>query len=192
MIANSSLQDLGSRCLNVLLTCRQFHRDFSRLAWSAAQFLVIHSYHSIPRRLATLRHYPLSSIRHLTFVAGNSDMFENMIHWKNYPFDQESLKLQTLTVAVQRNWGHFWARDDTADQMGEMLKRLCNVKVFIVTKNGAQTKPMSWVEWYRAIVWRLLSEEQRWGFNGPAPVQEMERWIGSFSHELQRFCLEAR
>ena len=184
--------NLGSRCLTTLLTCRQFYQDFSRPAFSAAQFLITDQYSSIPRRLASLQPYQLTSIRHLTFVAGNRAIFEDMIHWKEYPFNLEDLKLESLTVAIQRSANRFWARDDTADQLVELLKRLRNVKTFSVAKNGADTRTLSFDGWYRAIVWRLLSDEQRRAYVAQTPQQEMERWVGSFSHEFQSFCLVVR
>lgn len=162
--------------LTILLVCRQFRNDFTRLAFQKTIFVL-----------------PINPSR---FIVDNSDALLRNVRrlaiqchrdiitsWHEYPFDRECLKLDELHVGMMGS-------PDTIE-MVRLLRRLKNVKRirFIRDRGVLYTSLPS----YNSLIGRMLKEDHYQRYDAPnAPNVESTWWIWSLNKEDQHLTLLAQ
>jgi hypothetical protein len=175
--------------LEILLTCRQFYADFTRLAFSQTAFVVTETYTPIQARTQILRPCQVDSIRHLSFVAG-ARQFRDMIKWRRYPFDMQNLNLETLDVVFHSSGHWHYPADFTADIV-LLLRRLQNVHCLRFIRNNANIKGF-FKTWYNRLIGLVLKEDHKQRYDVvDAPNVESTWWTWSFCEEEQSFEMRA-
>ncbi|KAF2106869.1 hypothetical protein BDV96DRAFT_506993 [Lophiotrema nucula] len=180
----------SSANLAPLLVCKQWHDDFAHLAFRKTHFVVTDMYNTLPQRLDMLSDWKLQNIRKIAFVAG-ARQFRELVHWPQYPFNNPSLRLDSLTVVLHRSAHWHYPSDFTRD-MVNLLRRLENVKVLKFIRNGANVKGF-FKTWYNRLIGLLLKEDhfQRYDVAG-GPHLEKTWWEWRYRDEDQSFEMRSR
>jgi len=174
--------------LSPLLTCRQFHQDFARLAISRTPFLITDLYSKLPQRLSLLREPHQRAVRSIAVVAGARQIRE-MGSWGAHPFGCPELKLHTLTIVLHRSAHWHYLGDFTADIV-RLLRNLSNVESLVFVRNGANVKG-HFKTWYNRLIGLMLKEDHRWRFDVVPAVLESVWWSWAFDEVGQSFRLRA-
>lgn len=156
--------------LDILLTCRQIHREAQLPALSTTIFH-LHSTIALPEAFAlrsqSLSTPKLGALRHLTLTARITQLRALNETWNGRPFGQSSLQLETLTlVPLRPNAANTaWAEVAELDQchtlahvLAETLKKLSKVEEVRVVNKGCFGDTV-WPLVYRHLVFKVW----KWG-----------------------------
>lgn len=179
----------SSQNLLPLLVCRTWYQDASLLAFNHTPFLVSNPFCDIPSRLTTLLHTKqISAIRSLAFVADKRH-FRKLSEWNDHPFGIQSLRLETLTIILQRSSSWHYMFDYTSDIV-HLLRILQNVKRLVFVKNNAMVKG-SFRSWFNRLVGLILKIDHAERYDRVVPNLEKTWWRWEFDGVGERFWLEA-
>jgi hypothetical protein len=181
----------SASALALLLVCKQFRHDFSRLAFNNTHFVLTDKHASISKQMATLQPYQINALRHFHFVIADQSNFRDLVHWTNYPFNNPDLHLDTLAVVFQRN-DHQHFPHEFMKETVSLLRRLENVTNLRFIRNSANMKGF-FRTWFNRLIGLVLKEDH---FNrydhSNAPQLPKFWWDWNFSIKEQSFELKAR
>lgn len=180
----------ASHHLQPLLVCRAFYRTAHISALGKTAFTCTNLYTQIPDRLAqTLRSEQISAIRRVAFVADQRH-FRRFLDWGNTPLGVDGLRLQKLTIVLQRSSFWHYLFDFTADLV-KLLRQLSGVEELVFVQNAALVKG-SFKAWYNRLVGLILKVDHAERYDRDPPNLEHTWWSWSFDEEGQSFSLKAR
>jgi len=180
----------SSSRLTILLTCRQFHDDFTSLAFRSTMFILDDNCVSFDVLLRRLQSHQIASLRKIAFVT-SPERIRELVHWTNYPFDMEKLRLHELTVVLYRSEDWHYPSQYTRDLVA-LLRRLQNVQVLRFVRNSAPVSG-SFRTWYNRLIGLMLKEDHYQRYDAPgAPIVETTWWGWSYDYSDNTFELVAQ
>ncbi|KAF2248101.1 hypothetical protein BU26DRAFT_389112, partial [Trematosphaeria pertusa] len=180
----------SSHRLEILVTCVQFHDDFSALAFRKTTFVVRDIYSTLGTLLRRVEQHHVRQIRKIARVA-TSRQLQDMVHWARWPFNIQALDLDELTIVFHRSAHWHYPSDHTA-AMVALLRRLRNVRILKFVLNAAHVKG-SFRTWYNRLIGLMLKEDHYQRYDAPnAPNVEATWWEWSYSEDEMSFQLVAR
>lgn len=186
---NEAYTDPQSR-LDILLVCRQFRDDFTRLAFNNTQFVIRDTFTPVPNRLSILQPYQASALKSISFVACAAQ-FRDMVHWHQYPFNNPNLRLDTLSIVFHRS-GHWHYPHEFTTDLVSLLRRLENVKTLKFIRNGANIKGF-FRTWFNRLIGLILKEDHRHIYDvADAPKLPVCWWDWNYSEAEQSFELASK
>ena len=162
--------------LALLLVCRQFRDDFTRLALQKTIFVL----HIDPARVIADQSEALLQNVHRLAIQCHSDVITS---WHEYPFDKECLKLDELHIGMMGA--------PNSMEVVKLLRRLRNVQClrFIKTQELAR----DYLSLYNNFIGAMLKEDHYQRYDAPnAPNLEFTWWTWSLSKEEQHLTLVAQ
>ncbi|KAF2677838.1 hypothetical protein K458DRAFT_318450 [Lentithecium fluviatile CBS 122367] len=179
----------SSSQLNILLTCRQFKHDFAALAFRSTTFLLKTPlpFNMLLRRL---QNHQIASLRKLAFIT-SSERICALVHWVDYPFDAENIRLEELTIVFD-SAEHWHFPSQYTRELVALLRRLQNVQVLRFVRNSAQFNG-SFRTWYNRLVGLILKEDHHQRYDAPdAPNTEVTWWKWRYDYMDNSFELVAQ
>lgn len=162
--------------LSILLVCRQFRADFTRLAFERTTFsLLAHPVRVIADQTGSL----LRIVRKLVLQC----RWSYIAFWDTQPFNTEGIDLDELVVSVIGGFD--------ALQLSRLLRRLRNIKVLKFIPDETTDWEIS-VE-YNRLVGAILKEDHYRRYDAPkAPELESTWWEWNYNKEDNYFILKAQ
>ncbi|KAH7346940.1 hypothetical protein BKA66DRAFT_478136 [Pyrenochaeta sp. MPI-SDFR-AT-0127] len=162
--------------LSVLLVCRQFRLDFTRLAFEKTRFiLTVHPDQVIADQTDVF----LQNVRKLAIRC----RWLSLETWGSWPFNVESIYLDELIVAPIGSFD--------VSELVRLLRRLRNVKMIkiILDETSGKTYPLK----YYRLVGAVLKEDHYQRYDAPmAPQLESTWWDWSYNKNENCFLLVAQ
>jgi len=171
-----------------LLVCRQIYNDGSLAALRRTDFVVTNMFFNIPERLSVFQPKQLEAIRSIAFVADDRH-FRKLSSWGTCPFGMPELRLDTLTIALQRS-SHWHYLFDYTPAIVKLLRQLEGVKRFVFVRNNARVKG-SFRTWCNRLVGLMLKVDHQERYMVEPPNPEKVWWTWNFDAGAQVFSLEA-
>jgi hypothetical protein len=180
----------SSAHLRILLTCRQFRDDFTDLAFRRTTFHITDMHTPFATLIRPLSDHQIRNLRRLAVIADASH-FRDMVHWQKWPYNMESLQLDSLTIVMHMSNHSHYPSEFTSDMVG-LLRRLQNVKSLKFVLNGANVKGV-FKTWYNRLIGLVLKEDHFQRYDAPgAPNLEDTWWTWSYDDEKKWFELVAQ
>lgn len=164
--------------LSLLLVCRQFRNDFTRLAFQMTLFsLRVNS----ERKIAAQPHTLLRNVRKLA-IRCHSNLLAS---WHEYAFNTERLHLDELHVVILAGVS------PNRPEIVTLLRRLKYVKCirFLIPEDPYYMVTLG----YNSLIGALLKEDHYQRYDAPnAPNLESTWWTWRFGPLLQHFTMVAQ
>jgi hypothetical protein len=162
----------ASHNMSLLLVCRQFHLDFSSLAYRMTTFVVAKD------RMQTIKWQPAANVQNMRKLVLQHTL-DTMLSWHNYPFDNESLYLDELCILIDVQ---------KYEPMMELLRRLQNVKRLRIFHTGTRPEIA-----YARLVAAMQKDDHFQRYDAPdAPNIGCTWWDSTFNVQCISFDLVAR
>ena len=89
--------------LSILLVCRQFYQDFAKIAFQMTTFILGHNdstgeVEHCPAQLCEALSTKVSTLWNLRKVVLELSVCQSVLEWRNYPFNNEHIHLDELSV----------------------------------------------------------------------------------------------
>lgn len=172
--------------LSVLLVCRQFHIDFTNLAYQLTRFILV----GPTMRAQMERSLPLGPTMQGIYEHSNAKLrnlrrlviqsiWEPLARWDSYPFDKDSLHLDELGIVTD---------DQVYKPVLGLLRRLKNVKTLRIFPMSGNYRIL-----YGRLVGSMQKDDHYQRYDAPdAPNIGNTWWEPSFNAKDISFDLVAR
>jgi hypothetical protein len=161
------LLDSASSNLQPLLVCRQFHREWTDLAFGLTTFKLCE------KTMPNVQQLPDSRLRLIRKVVIAADL-SNVDDWKKYPFNKECMRLDELCLCPSSMLG----RKDGMVSLLDLLWRLQHVKKLRVFSDFSQVKfPEAHFKGaYGVLVGSMYKEDHYRRYDAPDAPSAKDLW----------------